>query len=377
MLALCGWSNTQFSYWARRAEAVSVLAPQDRRLRAVARALERELKSAGVVEDSVSPEGEGSSNAMGPGGKIDDEGLEEEWLDMYVTGKGLDSIIEEVKRRTGASQFLRGRHSSLDPFNVVPADSAGSNTGPGSNAGAANGESGKRRKDEALSVYVPTFQADLHAYAHPLEREETKAVSVVSVPAPDHDQKRKAQTLEVELDPRSETSVGTATTNTASNAGTTATMSVTGAAIPTTWSNPSDPYNATFQALMHPHTHPISQTHSHPHPRSRHAHSHSLPHTSTISTSNSTSNTGMTTGQPFLAFPGSPSAPARRVSFDLSDSRSPTLSTASLGSAGGNGTQSPGDRVHRRSIAAVPEAQEVQGLPAGSGLPPRKKRRSM
>ncbi|KAG8850279.1 hypothetical protein FRB91_009170 [Serendipita sp. 411] len=32
------------------------------------------------------------------------------------TGKGLDGLIAEIKRRSGASQFLRGRQSSLDPF---------------------------------------------------------------------------------------------------------------------------------------------------------------------------------------------------------------------------------------------------------------------
>ena len=32
------------------------------------------------------------------------------------TGKGLDGAIADVKKRTGASQFLRGRQSSLDAF---------------------------------------------------------------------------------------------------------------------------------------------------------------------------------------------------------------------------------------------------------------------
>jgi hypothetical protein len=36
-----------------------------------------------------------------------------------VTGKGLDFIIDEVKERTGASPFIHGKHSSLDPFTIV------------------------------------------------------------------------------------------------------------------------------------------------------------------------------------------------------------------------------------------------------------------
>ncbi|KAG9103859.1 hypothetical protein FRC06_007537 [Ceratobasidium sp. 370] len=94
VLALSGWSNTQFSYWARRAEAVSVLAAHDERLRAVANALERRLH---------------------PNAHVGELDIEEE----SVTGKGLDAIVDDVKRRTGASQFLRGKHSSLDPFSTV------------------------------------------------------------------------------------------------------------------------------------------------------------------------------------------------------------------------------------------------------------------
>ncbi|KAF8758755.1 hypothetical protein RHS01_02761 [Rhizoctonia solani] len=93
VLALSGWSNTQFSYWARRAEAVSVLASHDDRLRAVACALERRLHP----------------------NKYTDSPIEED----HVTGKGLDAIVDDVKKRTGASQFLRGKHSSLDPFSTV------------------------------------------------------------------------------------------------------------------------------------------------------------------------------------------------------------------------------------------------------------------
>ncbi|KIJ44102.1 hypothetical protein M422DRAFT_252594, partial [Sphaerobolus stellatus SS14] len=76
ILQLSGWSNTQFSYWARRAEAVSVLSDYDSRLRAVGKALERRLRD----------------NAFS------DEGDEEEAAS--VTGKGLDAIVDEVKKRT-------------------------------------------------------------------------------------------------------------------------------------------------------------------------------------------------------------------------------------------------------------------------------------
>jgi hypothetical protein len=100
VLVLSGWSNTQFSYWARRAEAISVLAKYDQRLRSVGDALERRLHALNKPASSHS-----SSASAAPASS--DEG---------ITGKGLDVIIEDVKRRTGASQFLRGKHSSLDPY---------------------------------------------------------------------------------------------------------------------------------------------------------------------------------------------------------------------------------------------------------------------
>ncbi|GJJ12155.1 hypothetical protein Clacol_006396 [Clathrus columnatus] len=93
VLALSGWSNTQFSYWARRAEAVSVLGEYDSRLHAVGIALERRLRG----DNTIPPNSEAYS----------------------VTGKGLDAIIDEVKKRTGKSQFLRGKHSSLDPYGTT------------------------------------------------------------------------------------------------------------------------------------------------------------------------------------------------------------------------------------------------------------------
>ncbi|KAF8590583.1 hypothetical protein K439DRAFT_100800 [Ramaria rubella] len=102
VLLLSGWSNTQFSYWARRAEAVSVLADHDSRLRAVGTALERRLRGHHYQE----PEGEGENH---------DEAA-------IVTGKGLDAIVDEVKKRTGKSQFLRGKHSSLDPYGTAVMD---------------------------------------------------------------------------------------------------------------------------------------------------------------------------------------------------------------------------------------------------------------
>ena len=39
-----------------------------------------------------------------------------------ITGKGLDAIVEEVKVRTGASPFIRGKHSCLDPFTITDVD---------------------------------------------------------------------------------------------------------------------------------------------------------------------------------------------------------------------------------------------------------------
>lgn len=74
---------------------MSVLAGYDSRLRAVGIALEHRLHGSESGEPVVDVE-------PGP--------------DEAVTGKGLDAIIDEVKKRTGASQFLRGKHSSLDPF---------------------------------------------------------------------------------------------------------------------------------------------------------------------------------------------------------------------------------------------------------------------
>lgn len=129
ILVLSGWSNTQFSYWARRSEGISVLAPHDDRLRAVAVALDKRLKEGGVLIDIVE-DGE-------PYGKYTEDS-------PSVTGKGLDIIIEQVKKRTGLSPFLRGKHSSLDPFGSTNSDK---DTGPGPPQTAT------------APVYMPTFQA--------------------------------------------------------------------------------------------------------------------------------------------------------------------------------------------------------------------------
>lgn len=80
----------------------------------------------------------------------------EDWVRMYVTGKGLDVIIDEVKKRTGVSPFLRGKHSSLDPF--------------GSSSGDAEHEHGKK-----AVVYMPTFQAE--KYVHEVPEVDPNALS--------------------------------------------------------------------------------------------------------------------------------------------------------------------------------------------------------
>lgn len=134
ILVLSGWSNTQFSYWARRAEGISVLAAHDERLHAVALALQKRINAGGVLLDGA-----------------DD-------IEMYsahgcpnVTGKGLDLIIDEVKKRTGLSPFLRGKHSSLDPFGSTNTDK---DAGPGPPYGVP-----------AAPIYMPTFQAMEYTHA--------------------------------------------------------------------------------------------------------------------------------------------------------------------------------------------------------------------
>ncbi len=147
MLALSGWSNTQFSYWARRAEAICVLAPHDKTLYQVAIALDRRLRPlvASARYDtspdtaypspasSLSSLSSASPSSASPPPSFQDP------PEPNVTGKGLDALIEAVKRRTGASPFLRGKHASLDPFGA-----------PGGDRGVA---------PAAAPVYHPTFQA--------------------------------------------------------------------------------------------------------------------------------------------------------------------------------------------------------------------------
>ncbi|KAG8217747.1 hypothetical protein J3R82DRAFT_5907 [Butyriboletus roseoflavus] len=134
ILVLSGWSNTQFSYWARRAEGISVLATHDERLHAVAVALQKRINAGGVLLDGVD-ETEIYSTEGCPS----------------VTGKGLDIIVEEVKKRTGLSPFLRGKHSSLDPFGSTNSDK---DAGPGPPQGVPT-----------APIYMPTFQA--MEYSHP------------------------------------------------------------------------------------------------------------------------------------------------------------------------------------------------------------------
>jgi len=147
VLALSGWSNTQFSYWARRAEAICVLAPHDKTLYEVAVALDRRLRP--LVS---APRYDGSPDSAYPSPASSLSSLTspsptsasppptfQDPPEPNVTGKGLDALIDAVKRRTGASPFLRGKHASLDPFGA-----------PGGDRGVA---------PAAAPVYHPTFQA--------------------------------------------------------------------------------------------------------------------------------------------------------------------------------------------------------------------------
>lgn len=69
--------------------------------------------------------------------------------DPAITGKGLDQLIDAVKKRTGKSPFLRGRHASLDPFGL-----------PGSGYGAdSNHDNMDGRSPAGTEV---SFQAKLH-----------------------------------------------------------------------------------------------------------------------------------------------------------------------------------------------------------------------
>jgi hypothetical protein len=147
VLALSGWSNTQFSYWARRAEAICVLAPHDKTLYQVAVALDRRLRPLVAAPrydaspDSAYPSPVSSLSSLTPTSptSASPPPAFQEPPEPNVTGKGLDALIDSVKRRTGASPFLRGKHASLDPFGA-----------PGGDRGVA---------PAAAPVYHPTFQA--------------------------------------------------------------------------------------------------------------------------------------------------------------------------------------------------------------------------
>lgn len=152
ILALSGWSNTQFSYWARRVEAVSVLAPHDERIRAVAEALKRRLSLQRVYSAPMSPSllssACTSTTTTPPGSPFQPD------LPPDITGKGLDVIIEEVKKQTGQSQFLRGKHSSLDPFGSAPTEGS-----ERISSGGCGGEGG---------VFNATFQAVAYTHSPPV-----------------------------------------------------------------------------------------------------------------------------------------------------------------------------------------------------------------
>ncbi|EGO20888.1 hypothetical protein SERLADRAFT_410465 [Serpula lacrymans var. lacrymans S7.9] len=140
VLVLSGWSNTQFSYWARRSEGISVLAVHDHRLRAVALALERRLRAENLACSSL----DATQNML----TTLDAATEEQ--STSVTGKGLDIIIEEIKKNKGASPFLRGKHSSLDPFG---------STNTESDTGIHTSGSPHPHPNATAPVYMPTFQA--------------------------------------------------------------------------------------------------------------------------------------------------------------------------------------------------------------------------
>lgn len=106
VLGLAGWSNTQvsaqnmsgnalmnavqFSYWMRRVEAISVFAPYDETFAELKQTLYGLLYS-GIPQNSI---------PASPG----------------VTGKGIDALIDTVKRQTGLQPYVRGKHASLDAF---------------------------------------------------------------------------------------------------------------------------------------------------------------------------------------------------------------------------------------------------------------------
>jgi hypothetical protein len=154
VLILSGWSNTQFSYWARRAEAISVLGQYDDRLLNVGTALKRRLRG---ELDTCST--------------LTTTDLPERCLDAQsITGKGLDVIIDDVKKRTGMSQFLRGKHSSLDPFGSVCMDRE-------FGVGVDGGLGGEGMESRARTVvFNATFQAVAYEHSPPPVHTPSKVV---------------------------------------------------------------------------------------------------------------------------------------------------------------------------------------------------------
>ncbi|KAG8958074.1 hypothetical protein FRC03_009480 [Tulasnella sp. 419] len=117
VLQLCGWSNTQFSYWARRSEAIACLSQYDERLAKVRAALEARIENGNWAVHLTNEEADAMDAAA-----LASTGLATSSAEDIVTGKAVDAIVEQVKKRTGASQFIRGKHSSLDPFGKVLGD---------------------------------------------------------------------------------------------------------------------------------------------------------------------------------------------------------------------------------------------------------------
>lgn len=123
-----------------------MLRDHDERLHAVAVALEKRLKQGGVLQDVPDDD----TLSFLTYGHVAESS-------PNVTGKGLDIIIEEVKKRTGLSPFLRGKHSSLDPFGFTISDK---DTGPGPPSGPPS-----------APVYMPTFQAMEYSHSPPVSTE--------------------------------------------------------------------------------------------------------------------------------------------------------------------------------------------------------------
>ncbi|KAI0306387.1 hypothetical protein B0F90DRAFT_1814295 [Multifurca ochricompacta] len=174
VLALSGWSNTQFSYWARRAEAICVLAPHDKTLYQVAVALDRRLRPLvamsrydGSLESAYpSPVSSLSSLTSASPTSASSPPAFQDPPEPNVTGKGLDALIDSVKRRTGASPFLRGKHASLDPFGAPGGDRA---------SGTVVSERERKRRRSESDVPVPIRDGHLHYLKGEFESSDEEA----------------------------------------------------------------------------------------------------------------------------------------------------------------------------------------------------------